>query len=769
MSSQQITILHVDDDPQFGELTKTMIEREDETFDVISETDPHEVEGLLDEHAVDCLVSDYDMPGMDGIELLERIRADDSTLPVILFTGKGTEAVASRAISAGVTDYLQKEGGEDQFAVLANRIHNAVEHRINERKREQYRTVVETAGDAMYVLDEDGDIEIVNEAFERRAGYDREELLGKHVSEFLSPDQVKQGAEAIQSLLQDEDRESERFTFRGPGRDGEERLYETTLSLVNQGGFDGSVGIIRDITEERRQEELLSGLFDESLHGIGVKEIVTDESGEPIDYVYKRVNDRFEELTGLDADEVVGKRATEAIDGIEATPFIDVFGEVALDGTTAQFEQYSEPLDRYYEVSAFSPRHGECISIFSEITERKKREEELIQYKTYVEETSDTIAVVNPDGTIKFHNTGGQSSLSPFNVEGESGFEYIHPNDREQMLDLFTKVLEDGTEEVTTELRVETIDDEWRWIEARGVNKLDDPAIEGIIVSSHDITGRKERQEELERTRNLLRHTQELAGVGGWEVDVETGEQVWTRETYAIHDLDPNGEFNPTVESAIEFYHPEDRPEIDRLVTRCIKKGEPYETTLRLRTAEDRLRWVRTTGVPVREGGSITSIRGAIQDITEQRNYERMLHQIVQRTDELIDETDTTTIAKIAVDIASGVIDTPLAGVHLLTENGECLEGVAANDDVREKIGVPPVYSRSESDMASEIVFQVFDQGEPLYIEDTENYGTLADETPAKSSIIHPLDSHGVLLMSTTEKMRLPILIGILLNWWHSQ
>lgn len=359
---------------------------------------------------------------------------------------------------------------------------------------------------------------------------------------------------------------------------------------------------------------------------------------------------------------------------------------------------------------------------------------------------------MNPDGTIKFHNTGRQSGFSPFNVGGQNGFEYVHPDDREQILDLFTTVIEDGTEEFTTELRVETADDEWRWIEARGVNRLDDPAIEGIVVSSHEITEHKNREEDLKRIRDLLRHTKTLAEVGSWEIDVETGKQVWTRETYAIHDLEPKGEFKPTVESGIEFYHPEDRNEIDRLVTECMEEGEPFDTELRLRTAEDRTRWVRTKGEPVREDESINSVRGAILDITEQRNYEQTLHQLVQRTDELIDETNKTNIAEVAVDIASDVIDTPLAGVHLLTEDGKNLEGVAGNDDVRNELDVLPVYSRAKSDAASEIVFQVFDQGEPLYIEDTENYGTLADESPAKSAVIHPLECHGVLLMSTTRK-----------------
>jgi PAS domain S-box-containing protein len=393
MSPPQLTtVLHVDDDPQFGDLTKTILEREYDTFEVITETNPEEVEKLLDEHGIDCLVSDYDMPEMDGIELLERVRENDPSLPVILFTGKGTEEVASRAISAGVTEYLQKEAGTDQFTVLANRILNAVEHKIDGRKREQYRTIVETAGDAMYVLDEEGYIEIVNEVFERMSGYDRDELIGNHASEFLSSDQVERGTEAIQSLLQSDDRDSELFTFRAQRPDGESRIYETTVSLVERNGFAGSVGIIRDITDARRKEELLSGLFEESLHGIGVKEIVTDEAGEPIDYIYKRVNDRFEELTGLDADEAVGNRATEVIDGLEDTPFIEVFGEVALDGTTAQFEQYSAPLDRYYEVSAFSPRHGECISIFSDITERKERELELRRERDRLDEFASVIS-----------------------------------------------------------------------------------------------------------------------------------------------------------------------------------------------------------------------------------------------------------------------------------------------------------------------------------------------------------------------------------------
>ncbi len=83
----------------------------------------------LESSTFDCVVSDYDMPERDGLDFLEALREDAPDLPFILFTGEGSEEVASDAISAGVTDYLQKEQGTGQYTVLANRVQNAVEAR----------------------------------------------------------------------------------------------------------------------------------------------------------------------------------------------------------------------------------------------------------------------------------------------------------------------------------------------------------------------------------------------------------------------------------------------------------------------------------------------------------------------------------------------------------------------------------------------------------------------------------------------------------------
>ncbi|TKX41436.1 response regulator [Halorubrum sp. SD690R] len=101
-----IRVLHVDDQPDFAEMTTAFLERESDRFD--TETVSSASEGLnrLAESTFDCVISDYEMPGQNGVEFLRAVREEWPDLPFILFTGKGSETVASDATSAGVTDYL---------------------------------------------------------------------------------------------------------------------------------------------------------------------------------------------------------------------------------------------------------------------------------------------------------------------------------------------------------------------------------------------------------------------------------------------------------------------------------------------------------------------------------------------------------------------------------------------------------------------------------------------------------------------------------------
>jgi PAS domain S-box-containing protein len=147
-----IRVLHVDDDSSFAEMAASLLEREDDQFVIEIANGADEGKKLLEDSSFDCVISDYDMPKTNGIEFLESVREEHPDLPFILFTGKGSEAVASDAISTGVTEYLQKQGSTEQYELLAHRIKNAVEqHRTTRRAKtlDRIRTLIADVSGAL--------------------------------------------------------------------------------------------------------------------------------------------------------------------------------------------------------------------------------------------------------------------------------------------------------------------------------------------------------------------------------------------------------------------------------------------------------------------------------------------------------------------------------------------------------------------------------------------------------------------------------------------
>jgi PAS domain S-box-containing protein len=154
--TDRIRVLHVDDDPEFGELVAAFLARVDDSFEVVTETSAAAGLDTLTDSTVDCVVSDYDMPEMDGLAFLDAVRDSYPELPFVLFTGKGSEEVASDALSRGATDYLRKRGGTEQYDLLANRVRNAVDQFRSAKRTaelERVRTVVREVNRALVRAD----------------------------------------------------------------------------------------------------------------------------------------------------------------------------------------------------------------------------------------------------------------------------------------------------------------------------------------------------------------------------------------------------------------------------------------------------------------------------------------------------------------------------------------------------------------------------------------------------------------------------------------
>jgi DNA-binding NarL/FixJ family response regulator len=255
-----IRVLHVDDEPDFADLTATFLEREREEFEVVTATSAAEgFDHLAEaEAAVDCIVSDYDMPGTIGLEFLEAIRESHPTLPFVLFTGRRGEGIASEAITAGVDEYLNKKSDTDQYTLLANRIDDLVA---------QYRAEPEELRTATERLREPygrGTDVISFLGTERRFAYldDRtEELLDRTEAAAIDENAREQFPEAIDTTLRDE---HERATNRRVPVEFEEFYppLDTRIEAWHQPGAHGedarsrTIGVAIDLTKKpgRRDE-----------------------------------------------------------------------------------------------------------------------------------------------------------------------------------------------------------------------------------------------------------------------------------------------------------------------------------------------------------------------------------------------------------------------------------------------------------------------------------------------------------------------------------
>jgi len=174
-----IDVLHVDDDPQFADLVKDILEQIAPDVEVVTCDSVKAALLHLETEDVDCVLSDYDMPEMDGLEFLRQMRARGLERPFVLLTGKGSEEIASEAISVGASDYFQKSGSIDQFEILANRIRNLVQKSRSEQRVQDVYEAIDVVDEGIGLIDADGRFVYVNQRYAEILGYDREEMTGR--------------------------------------------------------------------------------------------------------------------------------------------------------------------------------------------------------------------------------------------------------------------------------------------------------------------------------------------------------------------------------------------------------------------------------------------------------------------------------------------------------------------------------------------------------------------------------------------------------------
>jgi PAS domain S-box-containing protein len=177
------SVLYVDDEIGFLEINKCLLEKTGD-FSVDTAQSAPEALGKIQTTDYDAIVSDYNMPDMDGIELLKQIRSTSGSLPFLLFTGKGREDVVITAVDNGADYYIQKGIDIDAMITeLGHKIKRAVDRRRMmddlERSHRQLTDIINFLPDATFVRDIHGTVIAWNRAMEKMTGIMRETILGK--------------------------------------------------------------------------------------------------------------------------------------------------------------------------------------------------------------------------------------------------------------------------------------------------------------------------------------------------------------------------------------------------------------------------------------------------------------------------------------------------------------------------------------------------------------------------------------------------------------
>ena len=249
-----LKILHVDDEENQLEFTKLFLKQIENDVEIDSVTDPQEALELQEKQGYDCIVSDYKMFKMNGIELAEKVR-EKSDVPFILYTGQGSEEVAELAFSAGVDDYLRKETEPTHYQVLAKRIKHTVEKR---RTEELYRKVVEESRDAIIIIVENK-VAFMNRAACKLMGIENpDQCVGKDVFELF----IDETEKIFPPSLDDQGNYVIEVNYKPIN--GSIKNAEVGISKTNYRGDEAYLCFIRDVTERKRNEDRLNAIYQQA-------------------------------------------------------------------------------------------------------------------------------------------------------------------------------------------------------------------------------------------------------------------------------------------------------------------------------------------------------------------------------------------------------------------------------------------------------------------------------------------------------------------------
>ncbi len=337
-----ISLLYVDDEPELLDLCKLFLEREG-GFSVVTVTSAREGLLLLKEGMIDAIVSDYQMPVMDGIEFLKQVRMEFADIPFILFTGKGREEVVIQAINNGADFYLQKGGDpRAQFSELSHKIRQAFRRKKAEEELRMMKSTVSNAAEGILWINKNGGITFFNDTICSMLGYSREEFTRLSVGD-INPRFIKTNWGNLWPHM----KERKYITVQDTNRkkDGSIIPVEILFNYTEFGPQAYVFAFVRDITDRKRAEDELKsayeknqGLMDHANDAIFISDA---ETGILLD-----ANNKAQNMIGRTLAEIKTMYDRDLLPQEQKEKYQAYFKKYAREGTGLQAEVVDKKGDR---------------------------------------------------------------------------------------------------------------------------------------------------------------------------------------------------------------------------------------------------------------------------------------------------------------------------------------------------------------------------------------------------------------------------------------
>ncbi|WP_415382462.1 PAS domain S-box protein [Halosimplex sp. TS25] len=505
-----------------------------------------------------------------------------------------------------------------------------------ERSERRYRTLVENFPDgSVGLFNEDLEYTVVGGQLLDALDLSPEDRTGRSIDEIHSGELLEDIEPHFRAALEGK-RASFEVEFRG------RHLYANTLPVrdADDEVFAGML-VVQDVTERREaQRELRESEAKFRMLAENLEEVVWMATEDAQEFVY--LNPAFEEVWGIDREELYDEplsfldtvhpddrdRVREEFTALPERDFDEEFRIRRSDGEV-----------RWVRAKGASVRDADSgmervVGIGEDVTEQVERERRLEEserrYRTLAENfPNGAVAVYDDDLRFTLVQGAELGDVLPNRdeLEGRAVTDVFPPDIVEDLEPLLGAAVEDGESGSDT---FEFGGRHWR-TRATPLRDADGEIFAGLSFSQ-DITDQVEREAELERALDLLERTERIADVGGWEIDPGTEEVFWTDHLFDLLEVDADEE--PPLDDALDVYHEDDRPVVERAVAEALDSGDRFDVEGRFETPGGEMRWLRVQGVSERDDGVVTSLRGAAQDVTERKRREQRLEDLIDRLEE---------------------------------------------------------------------------------------------------------------------------------------